>query len=233
MRYHWLTFRSGFISGGEYGLRGLRLCLKRDNYRPLNGAWRWGFDSTHLVLGPPYFFMTALMIGFSIPDPPIMRGLSMIMPVGIIMGGATMVMTGIGHHFQWKLPFRLSSHVKGDICPPLTFCIMEDITACDGGGGKIYRQAAMDRYNASPRFRRMLVQMLWAWAISAILLGALLLLIIWLPQVDQEVGYAIGWAVPSVWGALGAWATIKWGQRCIRIERDLWSAEQTAHLTSG
>ncbi|KAG4274361.1 hypothetical protein FPRO06_03243 [Fusarium proliferatum] len=75
-----ITAMFGFISGGEYGLRGLRLALKRDTYRPLNGAGRWSFDTVHLVLGPPYFVMTALMIGFSIPDPPMMRGLSIIMP---------------------------------------------------------------------------------------------------------------------------------------------------------
>lgn len=162
-----------------------------------------------------------------------MRGLSIIMPVGIIMGGFTMIATGIAHHFQWRLPFRLSSHVKGDICPPLTFCIMEDITSCDGGGGKKYRQAALERYNASPRFRRMLVQMLWTWALSAVLLGAILLLLIWLPQIDQEIGYALGWSVPSVWGAIGAWLTIRWGQRSIRIERDRWAEDQAARLTSG
>ena len=227
-----ITAMFGFISGGEYGLRGIRLCLKRDEYRPLNGAWRWGFDSTHLVLGQPYFWMTALMIGFSIPDPPIMRGLSIIMPVGIIMGGCTMIATGVAHHLGWKLKFRLSSHVKGDVCPPLTFCIMEDITGCDGGGGKKYRAAAMERYNASPRFRRMLVQMLWWWAISAVALGVILLVIIWLPQVEPEVAYALGWGVPSVWGAIGAWLTIKWGQRSIRIENEKWADDQAARTVA-
>lgn len=229
-----ITAMFGFISGGEYGLRGLRLAWKTDTYRPLNGSGRWAFDSTHLVLGPPYFVMTALMIGFSIPDPPITRGLSMIMAVGILMVGVFMIWTGIAWHFQWRLRwFRLSSHPIGEIVPPLTFCIMEDICGCDGGGGKVYRTAALARFNASPRFRRMLVQMLWAWSLTAVALGAILNVVIWIPQISQEVVYALGWSVPSVWGGIGAYLTIKWGQRCIRIEKEKWAEDQAAQLQTG
>ncbi|KAM0544197.1 hypothetical protein ACHAPJ_011948 [Fusarium lateritium] len=216
-----ITAMFGFISGGEYGLRGLRLALKRDTYRPLKGAGRWNFDTVHLVLGPPYFFMTALMIGFSIPDPPMMRGLSIIMPVGILMVTVYMMWTGIAYHFGWRLRWhRLSSHVIGDRYPPLTFTIMEDITACDGGAGKEYREAALARYNASPRFRRMLCEMLWAWAITGSILSIVLIALAW--TLPVEVAYTLGWAVPSAWGAIGAYLTIKWGQRSIRIESENW-----------
>lgn len=227
-----ITAMFGFISGGEYGLRGLRLCIKRDEYRPLSSVGRWQLDTVHLVLGPPYFVMTALMIGFSIPDPPMIRGLSIIMAVGIIMVTAYMMWTGIAYHFGWRLTWhRLSSHAIGDIYPPLTFCIMEDITGCDGGGGKKYRQAALARYNASPRFRRMLVQMLWAWAITGFALGIIMVVLAW--TIDAEVAYAFGWVMPSVWGAVGAYATIKWGQRCLRIEKEMWVQDHTTHVRAG
>lgn len=227
-----ITAMFGFISGGEYGLRGLRLALKRDEYRPLYGAGRWNFDTVHLVLGQPYFVMTALMIGFSIPDPPMIRGLSIIMPVGILMVTVYMMWTGIAYHFGWRLRMhRLSSHVVGEVWPPLTFTIMEDITACDGGGGKAYREAAMARYKASPRFRRMLVQMLWAWAVTGFLLSIALIVLAW--TIDEEVAYTLGWAVPSVWGAIGAWMTIKWGQRCLRIEKEKWIEDQMALQRAG
>jgi hypothetical protein len=222
-----ITACFGFISGGEYGLRGLRLAWKSDKWRPLNGSGRWAFDSTHLVLGPPYFVMTALMIGFSIPEPPIMRGLSMIMAVGILMVGLFMIWTGVAWHFQWRLRwFRLSSHARGDVVPPLTFCIMEDICGCDGNGQKAYRAAALARFNASPRFRRMLVQLLWVWALSAVVLGAVLIGIIWTASINQEVVYALGWSVPSLWGAVGAWLTIVWCQRCVRIESERWTKDR-------
>ncbi|KAF4460900.1 hypothetical protein FALBO_12315 [Fusarium albosuccineum] len=227
-----ITAMFGFISGGEYGLRGLRLIFKKDTYRPLHDAGRWNFDTVHLVLGPPYFVMTALMIGFSIPDPPMMRGLSIIMPVGILMVTTYMMGTGVAYHFGWRLRWhRLSSHVVGDVCPPLTFCIMEDITACDGGGGKVYREAAMARFNASPRFRRMLTQLLWTWAITGSVLSVVLIALAW--TIPVEVAYTLGWAVPSVWGAVGAYMTIKWGQRCLRIEKERWVEDQMARTRAG
>ncbi|KAL2210169.1 hypothetical protein CC79DRAFT_484204 [Sarocladium strictum] len=221
-----ITAMFGFISGGEYGLRGLRLAWKGSDYRPLKGGKRWHFDSVHLILGKPYFVMTALMIGFSIPDPPLIRGLSIIMPVGIIMVLVYMMYTGIAYHFQWPLKWhRLSSHVVGEITPPLTFCIMEDITGCDGGGGSAYRKAALARFNASPRFRRMLVQMLWGWSITGLLVNIPLIVLAW--TIHEEVAYALGWVVPSIWGGLGAFVTIKWGQRCLRIEKENWVKDKT------
>jgi hypothetical protein len=224
-----ITAMFGFISGGEYGLRGLRLCQRSDEYRPLKGGHRWHFDSVHLILGKPYFVMTALMIGFSIPDPPMIRGLSIIMPVGMLMVIVYMMWTGIAHHFGWRLKWhRLSSHVIGDVVPPLTFCIMEDITACDGGGGKAYREAALARFNASPRFRRMLVQMLWAWSITGLIVAVALLVLAW--TIDEEVAYTLGWAVPSVWGGTGAFATIKWGQRSLRIEKEMWNEDRAKNI---
>jgi hypothetical protein len=220
-----ITACFGFISGGEYGLRGLRLCWKTSQYRPLKGGGRWHFDSVHLVLGQPYFVMTALMIGFSIPEPPLIRGLSIIMPVGILMVTTYMMYTGVAHHLGWRLRWhRLSSHVVGDVTPPLTFCIMEDITACDGGGGKAYREAALARFNASPRFRRMLVQLLWAWSITGFIVSAVLIALAW--TLDEEVAYTLGWSVPSVWGIIGAFMTIKWCQRCVRKERRMWAKDQ-------
>ena len=220
-----ITAMFGFISGGEYGLRGLRLAWNTDEYRPLKGGRRWHFDSTHLVLGNPYFVMTALMIGFSIPEPPMIRGLSIIMPVGIIMVVSYMMYTGIAYHFGWRLRWhRLSSHIVGDVTPPLTFCILEDITACDGGGGKAYREAALARFNASPRFRRLLVQLLWAWSISGLLISVALIALAW--TIHEEVAYTLGWAVPSVWGIIGAFSTIKWSQRCLRIEKETWARER-------
>lgn len=227
-----ITAMFGFISGGEYGLRGLRLAQKADTYRPLKGANRWHFDSVHLILGKPYFVMTALMIGFSIPDPPKIRGLSIIMPVGILMVTSYMMYTGVAHHLGWRLRWhRLSSHVVGDVTPPLTFCIMEDITGCDGGGGKVYREAALARFNASPRFRRMLVQMLWGWSISGSLLSIALIALAW--TIPEEVAYTLGWVVPSIWGGIGAFTTIKWGQRCLRIEKEKWVEDHAGHVRNG
>lgn len=217
-----ITAVFGFVTGFEYAMRGWRLLQRSEHYRPLNGAQRfWGFDTVHWVLMGPYFVMTALMIGVSIPEPPVTRGLCIVLPVGMIMVGTVMVATGIANALGWRLRwFRMSSHVKGDVCPPLTFCILEDLVAVDGQGGKGYREAAMARYGVSPRFRRLLVELLWVWGSTAIVLGAGIIAVVF--SIPEEVAYGLGWGVPTVWGALGALLTILWCKRSVRVERELW-----------
>lgn len=222
-----ITSVFGFVSGYEYTIRGWRLLKKSDNYRPLNDSRRfWDLDSTHLVLAVPFTAMTGILIGFSIPNPPIVKGLAIPMPVGLILLGLIMSWTGIANHRRWRLKyFRLSSHVKGSICPPLTFCIMEDVVAVDGGGGRAYREAAMARYNTSFQFRSMLVQLLWFWALSALILGAALLAVIY--TVREEIAYGLGWGVPTVWAAIYAVLTILWIKRCVKAERRTWKRMAT------
>jgi hypothetical protein len=94
--------------------------------------------------------------------------------------------------------------------------------------GKAYREAALARFNASPRFRRMLVQMLWAWSITGLIVAVALLVLAW--TIDEEVAYTLGWAVPSVWGGIGAFATIKWGQRSLRIEKEMWNEDRVKNI---
>lgn len=221
-----ITAVFGFVTGFEYAMRGWRLLQRSEHYRPLHGAKRfWGFDTVHWTLMGPYFVMTALMIGVSIPDPPKTRGLSTVLPVGMIMVGTVMVATGIANAMGWRLRgFRMSSHVQGSVCPPLTFCILEDMVAVDGRGGKPYREAAMARYQVSPRFRRLLVELLWAWALTAIALGAGVIAIAF--TIPEHIAYGLGWGLPTIWGALGAFLTILWCKRSVRIERGLWESRK-------
>lgn len=223
-----ITAVFGFVTGVEYAVRGWRLLQRTAWYRPLNDSPRfWGFDSVHWVLSGPYFVMTAVMIGVSIPEPPKTRGLSIILPIGMIMIGVVMVASGVAHALGWRLAyFRLSSHARGSPCPPLTFCILEDMVAVDGGAGLVYREAALARYNASPRFRRLLVQLLWAWGLTSIGLGAGVIALVF--SIPEEIAYGLGWGIPTLWGALGALATILWCQRSVRIERELWNSEKAA-----
>jgi len=222
-----ITAVFGFVTGFEYALRGWRLVIKDDKYRPLNGSKRfWGFDSTFWILQGPYFVMTAVMIGVSIPDPPKTRGLAVILPIGMVMIATLMVASGIAHWRSWKLPFRMSSHVKGSTCPPLTFCILEDIVACDGRGGKAFREAVMARYHASPRYRTMLVQLNWAWALSAYAVaGATFAIVMTIPP---EIAYGLGWGIPTLWAFIAAGLTTIWVKRSVRIERELWDSGKEA-----
>lgn len=222
-----ITAVFGFVTGFEYAMRGWRLIIKDDKYRPLNGSKRfWGFDSVMWILQGPYFVMTAVMIGVSIPEPPKTRGLAVILPIGMVMIATMMVVSGIAHWRSWKIPFRLSSHVKGSTCPPLTFCILEDIVACDGRGGKTFREAVMARYNVSPLYRNMLVQLNWAWALSAYAIaGATFAMVMTIPA---EIAYGLGWGIPCAWAIIGAGLTTWWVKRSVRIERQLGDSSKTS-----
>lgn len=95
----------------------------------------------------------------------------------------------------------------------------------DGKGGKKYRQEAMARYNASPRFRSLLMQLLWFWSIPAILLGAAMIAVIYVTS--NDVAYGVGWGGPTLWIAVWTWITILWAQRALRIEKETWVPQHT------
>ena len=222
-----ITAVFGFVTGFEYALRGWRLIQKDDNYRPLNGSKRfWQFDSVMWILQGPYFVMTAVMIGVSIPDPPKTRGLAVILPIGMVMIATLMTVSGIAYWRSWKLPYRLSSHVAGSTCPPLTFCILEDIVGCDGRGGKEFRAAAMARYHASPLYRKMLAQLNWFWALSAYAVaGATFAVVMTIPE---EIAYGLGWGIPTAWAFIAAGTTTLWVKRSVGIEREAWDSGKAA-----
>lgn len=170
--------------------------------------------------------MTIILIIFSIPHYPSVRALALPMPVGMINAGAMFVVNGWAAQRGWRLMyFRLSSHVKNSICPPLTFCMLEDICAVDGKGGKKFRVAAMARYNASPRFRALLMQLLWFWSIPAVVVGAAFIAVIYVAS--DDVAYGVGWGGPTVWAVLWTWVTVVWVQRALRLEKETWLSDRS------
>jgi len=220
-----ITSLFGFVTGYEFGIRAWRLVRPSDEYRPLFGSPRfWGFDSTHFVLTFPFTVMLIILIIFSIPHYPSVQALALPMPVGMIVTGLMFVVNGLAVQRRWKLRyFRLSSHVKNSICPPFTFTLLEDICAVDGKGGKKFRTAALARYHASPRFRALLLQLQWFWSIPSIVIGAVLIIVIYLT--NDDVAYGVGWGAPTVWALVWTWITIGWVQRALQVEKENWKTE--------
>jgi hypothetical protein len=170
--------------------------------------------------------MLIILIIFSIPHHPSVQALALPMPVGMIVTGVMFVINGWAAQRGWRLiHFRLSSHVKNSICPPLTFCLLEDICAVDGKAGKKFRTAAMARYHASPRFRALLLQLLWFWSIPSIVIGAVLIAAIYLTS--DDIAYGVGWGVPTVWAVIWTWITIGWVQRALQVEKESWKLERS------
>jgi hypothetical protein len=217
-----ITSVFGFITGYEYACRGYLLLKVSPKYRPLHSSLRfWGFDTVHWLLSGPYAVMTGVLIGGSIPHEPLQRVLAMPMALGFIMLGVIFIVNGIAVQKRWRLRwFRMSSFVRGALTPPITYSIVEDVVAVDGGGGQKYRAALLARYNASPRFRAMLRQMTWFWGVPAVVVGVVLLALIF--TVKREVAYGLGWAVPAIWAGLWTCITIYWVRRVLDKEEREW-----------
>lgn len=215
-----ITSLIGVFTGLHQALRTWRL-LRKPEYRPLNGTPRWyTFDATDMTINTAFTTLIIIMLIFFTRHPHV-RGLSMALPVATLIICCAMLATGIAHFFRWRLRLiRLSSHVPGDVCPPLTYCFLEDTVAVDGKGGKAFREAARARYDASPRFRKLLVELLWAWSLTGIAVSAALIALIW--TIRTDVAYGLAWGVPQVWGFLGACLTIPWVKRGLAKEKANW-----------
>ena len=87
-------------------------------------------------------------------------------------------------------PCKISSIDKGGRVPPLVLTLVEDIVGVDGAGGRVYRDSLMARYKISPRFRKMIAQQNWFWAVGALVDGIGTLVVVW--TVPQEVAYGVG-----------------------------------------
>jgi len=84
----------------------------------------------------------------------------------------------------------------------------------------------MARYNVSPLYRNMLVQLNWAWALSAYAIaGATFAMVMTIPA---EIAYGLGWGIPCAWAIIGAGLTTWWVKRSVRIERQLGDSSKTS-----
>lgn len=69
---------------------------------------------------------------------------------------------------------------------------MEDVVAVNAGAGRPFREALAARYNASPRFRRMIKVQSLFWSIPAVILAIACTVVIVIHPVEKDVGYGIG-----------------------------------------
>lgn len=171
------------------------MILKTDKYRPV-GSKKWRFDFTHWSLGAAYTVMTALLIGASIPDPPLVRPLAMPVPIFFIQIGSQCIVMGFMALFGMRTQCRVSSLPKGSPMPPLLLICIEDVVGVDGGGGRDYRLRLHARYNASKRFRDLIKGLNWFWGVSALAFGGGMIAVIW--TINEDIAYGVGESLPRV-----------------------------------
>ncbi|KAK3380997.1 hypothetical protein B0H63DRAFT_474723 [Podospora didyma] len=214
-----ITAFFGLVTGIEFGLRSLKLMMKKDEYRPIGGG-RWNFDFTHMTLSFGYTVMTGILIGASIPHEPLVRPLAIPVSLFFIQMGIQLVWSGWMTAKGKMAPCRISSIPKGSPMFPLVYTLVEDVVAVDGAAGIEYRKALLARYAASPNFRRMIAKQNWFWAIGSLIDGIGTMVVIW--TVPQEVAYGVGWGSPFVFFIIWTTTTVLWVRRDLRLEKEQW-----------
>jgi len=135
--------------------------------------------------------MTGILIGPSIPHEPLVRPLALPMAIFYIQISLQMAWSAYMTARQRPAPFRISSLAKGDPMRPLTYTIIEDVVAVDGGAGRSYRLRLAARYAASATFRRLIAELNYFWCVGALLDGVATIIAIWVIP-SQEVAYGVG-----------------------------------------
>jgi hypothetical protein len=111
-------------------------------------------------------------------------------PTLVFITGIELVITWIGMAAGAKTPFKVSSIPKGVPMRPTIYTVIEDVVAVDGGGGRAYRRALDERYEASPMFRQMLARVNMFWAIGCFVVGVTVTGAVL--TVNKEVAFGIG-----------------------------------------
>jgi hypothetical protein len=180
----------------EFAVRSWRLIKKEDFFRPLGTKSRWAFDFVNWVSALAIAVVTAELIIGSAPHIVWLRILSLPGPsLLIVLGGAILYVT-ILCILKKPAPFRLSSTAKGEPVLPGVFYFVEDVIAVNANAGRPYREAIHARYNASPRFRKMMMNQSLFWSVPAIAIGIVLVVLVCVHDVDKEVAYGIGTLTP-------------------------------------
>lgn len=175
----------------EMLIRTWRLRAKERFYRPLGTTSRWCFDFTTYTLLIAIAAVTVLFIVGSAPHIVWLRVLSMPGPAILYSIGLVLGLLTLWNVRGWKAPFRISSTAKGEPVRPGVYYIIEDIVAVNAGAGRPFREALSARYEASPRFRKMVYNQSLFWSIPPIIVAIPLTVIAVIHPVQAEIAYGI------------------------------------------
>lgn len=138
----------------------------------------------------------------------------------VFCGSATLT------QLRWKLPFNMSSTPKGSPWRPALLAFIEDAGGIEGQGGVDYRRQVMKRYDASPRFRRMVLILTWAWGLG--LIGIAIVATVLIMVLTENVGFGVGWGLPYAWAAVWSILTVVFVKKELRKEKAEWRAKEAA-----
>ncbi|KAL3488018.1 hypothetical protein BJX62DRAFT_253614 [Aspergillus germanicus] len=224
---------SGAILGAStlysLGLRTWRLLKATPNRRPLISESRWSFDFFHWNYLLGFILVTIIIVVGLLQEPPSVRMTSLPPSILLVQVGFTLVVVGVLAKLGVRQPFPVASTPAGQVFRPGILVIIEDIVAVDGGRGRLYRAALMERYAASPRFQRLIEDLNWFWGLGGLVMGVILIAV--LATVHAPTfAYGLGWTIPWIWAGVWAVITTYWVKSALMEEKLTWSESQMARL---
>lgn len=197
----------------ELPLRGWRLVRHREEYAPLGQTAKWAFDfffwwyAAATVVGiVPYVMATDLDYAIE---------WLFLMSPGLIVGFA--VLTAAVSMVPFRLPVRISSDAKGEMCKPFVYYVIEDFVAVDSHQKRSYREELRVRYQASHMFRVMIWEVNLWWTVGGLLFIGGLAGVTW--GVSFPIAYGVSLALLFVWIGVWSLATFWWVKRALQMER--------------
>jgi len=115
----------------------------------------------------------------------------------LVQVGTTLVIVGILSKLRIRQPFPVSSHPAGEVFRPGILTIIEDVVAVDGGRKREYRRALMRRYEASPRFQRLIEDLNWFWGFGGMVLGIIMIIVLAKVRV-KTFAFGLGKLIPPL-----------------------------------
>ncbi|KAJ0413032.1 hypothetical protein BJY00DRAFT_322661 [Aspergillus carlsbadensis] len=211
------------------GLRTWRLLKPTPNCRPLTSESRWSFDFFHWNYLLGFILVTIIIVVGLLQEPPSVRMTSLPPSILLVQVGLTLVVVGVLAKLRIRQPFPVSSTPAGQVFRPGILVIIEDVVAVDGGRGRLYRAALMERYAASRRFQRLIEHLNWFWGFGGLVMGVVLISI--LATVHAPTfAYGLGWTIPWIWAGIWAVITTYWVKSALMKEKLTWSESQMASL---
>lgn len=202
-----------------------KLTKKEQQYRPLGGGrwsldiFQWGYFGALIIISA--LISSALARGDVDQDGHELQTRLVSLPAAVLMFFlATLTLLSLVlNELGIKIPFRFGSVEKGNVIRPAIYYIVEDVVAIDGNGGVEYREAWTKRYEGSPVFRKMILELSIVWMVAFyVLAGIFTVLVMRLPR---EAVYAVGWAGPFPLAGLLALWTIYYVKAMLKEEEKI------------
>lgn len=154
-----------------------------------------------------FIIVSAVLSTATTNEPADMRQASMPQTIILFLAGGLLCIVGVMHRLRWKTPVPLSSAARGQVPRPEVYILVEDIVAVDGDGKDIFREKLAARYEASPVYCRLLVQLNWFWGIGSVTMSAITTMIIYTVN-NIDVIFALGKCNPT------------WSSYCLTTSQD-------------